>query len=203
MRRKKDQVTRSFFLRLSKKSIAMNNDLNTLPASSLEGHPSAVDSPTQEGTPLQQEKTGPHSRTRWFIFLGQALRNSGLLISLVVICIYFSLTAPNFVSFDNAWITLRAIAPIGIISVGMTMVIIAGEIDLGVGSIGGFAGTLVAFLAITSHWPLPRDPAGGRRDRSHCRVGTRSVRGSNLRHYTGLSDCLPGSGLPGHGGLSH
>jgi ribose/xylose/arabinose/galactoside ABC-type transport system permease subunit len=73
---------------------------------------------------------------------------------LIIIIIYFSFAAPHFWSLTNLWVTLRSVAPIGIISVGMTMVIITGEIDLGVGSLGGFAGCLVAYLAIDAGWPV-------------------------------------------------
>jgi ribose/xylose/arabinose/galactoside ABC-type transport system permease subunit len=55
-------------------------------------------------------------------------------------------TAPNFLTTDNLLNVLRSVSEIGIIAFGMTMVIIAGEIDLSVGSAVAFAGCITAWL---------------------------------------------------------
>jgi ribose/xylose/arabinose/galactoside ABC-type transport system permease subunit len=101
------------------------------------------------------DDAGSGQPPEWLQLVGQSLRNSGLLVSLVIVSVYFSLEAPYFLTLSNLWVMLRTVAPVGIISVGMTLVIIAGEIDLGVGSLGGFSGVLVAWLAISHGWPLP------------------------------------------------
>ncbi|MCP4318186.1 MAG: ABC transporter permease [Hyphomicrobiales bacterium] len=51
-----------------------------------------------------------------------------------------SLISPAFLTFDNLQNVIRAITVIGIISLGMSLVMIAGEIDLSVGSVAAFAG---------------------------------------------------------------
>ena len=51
-----------------------------------------------------------------------------------------SLISPAFLTYDNLQNVIRAITVIGIISLGMTLVMIAGEIDLSVGSVAAFAG---------------------------------------------------------------
>ena len=72
-----------------------------------------------------------------------------LVVALVVLCTVLTVAAPNFLSTTNLTNILRHTAMIGIISVGMTMVIISGEIDLSVGSTAALAGVTVAYLAVT------------------------------------------------------
>jgi len=55
-----------------------------------------------------------------------------------------SLVSPAFLSFDNLQNVVRSITVIGIISLGMTLVMIAGEIDLSVGSVAAFSGMVGA-----------------------------------------------------------
>ena len=72
-----------------------------------------------------------------------------LVVALAVLCAVLTVAAPNFLSPTNLTNILRHTAMIGIISVGMTMVIISGEIDLSVGSTAALAGVTVAYLAVT------------------------------------------------------
>jgi ribose/xylose/arabinose/galactoside ABC-type transport system permease subunit len=65
---------------------------------------------------------------------------------LLVLCFFLALTAPGFLTADNALNVLRNVSMQGVIALGMTMVIIAGEIDLSVGSAVAFSGCLTAFL---------------------------------------------------------
>lgn len=65
---------------------------------------------------------------------------------LLVIIIFFSLTANNFFTVGNALNILRSISFKGIIACFMTMIIIAGEIDLSVGSTVAFASVFTAYL---------------------------------------------------------
>lgn len=67
-------------------------------------------------------------------------------IILVVLCAGLALSAPGFLTGENLLNVLRNISMQGVIALGMTMVIIAGEIDLSVGSMVAFAGCLTAFL---------------------------------------------------------
>src|SRR5258708_36423136 len=62
-----------------------------------------------------------------------------LLLAYVVMCVYLSLAAPNFLTEQNLVNILRQMSMIAIIGVGMTIAIIAAEIDLGCGSLGGFS----------------------------------------------------------------
>src|SRR5512139_2115478 len=65
---------------------------------------------------------------------------------LVALCVLLALMAPGFFTADNLLNVLRNVSMQGLIALGMTMVIIAGEIDLSVGSAVAFSGCLTAFL---------------------------------------------------------
>ena len=63
-------------------------------------------------------------------------RNAGLVVALLLICIVGAVTAGDrFASTDNVLTILRLAAIIGVVSIGMTFVIIGGGIDLSVGAI--------------------------------------------------------------------
>ena len=64
---------------------------------------------------------------------------------LVILIVFFSITANNFLTMGNIWNIVRNISFKGIIACFMTMVIIAGEIDLSVGSTVAFAGVMTAY----------------------------------------------------------
>lgn len=72
---------------------------------------------------------------------------------LLVLCIGLALKAPNFLTVGNALNILQSESMKGIIAFGMTMVIIAGEIDLSVASMVALSGCLLAFLT-KFHLPL-------------------------------------------------
>lgn len=65
---------------------------------------------------------------------------------LLAMIIVFSIIAKNFFSISNMWNIVRNISFKGIIACFMTMVIVAGEMDLSVGSTVAFSGVLVATI---------------------------------------------------------
>jgi ribose/xylose/arabinose/galactoside ABC-type transport system permease subunit len=77
-----------------------------------------------------------------------SLRLSSLVLEVVLagLLIALALTAPRFLTADNLLNILRNVSMQGMIALGMTMVIIAGEIDLSVGSAVAFAGCWTAVL---------------------------------------------------------
>lgn len=87
------------------------------------------------------------------------LRRGVLEILLLGACVVLSSATPDFLSFENLLNVLRSVSETGIIAFGMTMVIIAGEIDLSVGSAVAFAGCLTAWL-VTKGVPAPLAIAG-------------------------------------------
>lgn len=71
---------------------------------------------------------------------------SAMDIILLLICVILAVQAPNFLTLDNLLNILRSVSMLGLLAFGMTMVIIAKEIDLSVGSGAAFACCLVARL---------------------------------------------------------
>ncbi|MCX5477478.1 ABC transporter permease [Kaistia geumhonensis] len=59
---------------------------------------------------------------------------------LVILCIAISVAAPQFYSVDNTIAILRQCALVLIVAVGMTMLLVAGEVDLSVGASLAFTG---------------------------------------------------------------
>ena len=80
--------------------------------------------------------------TRLRPLLGSAV----LEIVLVALCLFLAAVAPNFLTAENLLNVLRNVSMQGLIALGMTLVIIAGEIDLSVGSMVAFSGCLTAWL---------------------------------------------------------
>ena len=66
------------------------------------------------------------------------------IVALMLICIILSFLSDRFLTADNAWNVMRQISVNVVISVGMTMVILIGGIDLSVGSILALCGAVAA-----------------------------------------------------------
>lgn len=64
----------------------------------------------------------------------------------ILITLYFILFAPHFASLSTASAVLRITAIVSVMAIGMTFVIICGEIDLSVGSVASFSGMILALL---------------------------------------------------------
>ena len=77
------------------------------------------------------------------------LREAGIGVALIIICIVFAVSAPHFASYANLSNILTQISINTVISVGMTFVILLGGIDLSVGSVLALA-TIVAGLTLTN-----------------------------------------------------
>jgi D-xylose transport system permease protein len=79
-----------------------------------------------------------------------------LIIAIALIWTFFSWqTDGGFVSPRNLSNLMRQMAITGIVASGMTFVIIAGEIDLSVGSLLGLLGGIAALLDVNHHLSLP------------------------------------------------
>lgn len=84
------------------------------------------------------------------------LRYSGLYLAILVLAgIFTSLTPPNsFLSVANGLGLLRSMATLGLLSLGATLVIVLGEIDLSFGSVYGLCGMVMAVAWLVWGWPL-------------------------------------------------
>lgn len=78
----------------------------------------------------------------------------GPLIGLVVLCIVFSIATSAFLSFRNLLNVLDQVTVLGVLSIGMTAVIILGGIDLSVGSILAFSMMILGWLSHDCNLPL-------------------------------------------------
>jgi simple sugar transport system permease protein len=98
---------------------------------------------------LEAEATGGvEARRRRFA--GRRWREHlGLTLALLALLCFLTLTAPNFLTATNLTNVMHQVAYVGIIAWAMTLVILAGEIDISVGSAAAFAGVLLALLLQT------------------------------------------------------
>jgi ribose transport system permease protein len=89
---------------------------------------------------------------------GPVGRQIGLIVALVLLCVVGAITAPGqFLDVDNVLTILRLAAVIGVVSIGMTFVIIAGGIDLSVGALVALSSVWATTLATQQmaedfHW---------------------------------------------------
>jgi ribose transport system permease protein len=68
------------------------------------------------------------------------------LLALLLMVVIFSVCAEGFFTKDNFWLVLRQVSVNTCLSVGMTLVILTGGIDLSVGSILALSGAIMAGL---------------------------------------------------------
>src|ERR1043165_4228705 len=77
---------------------------------------------------------------------GQTLSKFQSLIALFILCVVISLLSDKFLTVTNAWNVMRQISVNVCISVGMTLVVLTGGIDLSVGSVLALCGAIAAGL---------------------------------------------------------
>ncbi|MFE1250793.1 ABC transporter permease [Streptomyces sp. NPDC058735] len=80
--------------------------------------------------------------------------NLGLLLAAVAMFICFTFTAPHFLEVSNLLNVLQQAAFFGIIAYAMTLVIVAGEIDISVGSQAALSSALLGVLVAQHGWPM-------------------------------------------------
>lgn len=91
------------------------------------------------GKELNQKSLGGKSITRM-------LGSYGMVFVLIALIVIFTILSNRFLTSDNIFNILRQVSIVGIISVGMTFIMLTGGIDLSVGSVAGFAGVGAALL---------------------------------------------------------
>ena len=77
------------------------------------------------------------------------VKEFGIFAGLVILVVFFSLSTSVFLTLDNLMNVVRQVSILGILAVGMTMVIVSGEIDLSVGSVYGMS--VVAMSVMMTH----------------------------------------------------
>ena len=89
----------------------------------------------------------------YFLFFKTHARENFILVSLVLLILFFSLASDNFFSLVTLTTILNQLPALTIVTVGMTLVLIVGGIDLSVGSVLGFSATVVGVALL--NWGLP------------------------------------------------
>jgi ribose transport system permease protein/putative xylitol transport system permease protein len=78
--------------------------------------------------------------------IGGALAKQGILIAFVVFMVVFTIANPKFLSVENVFSVVRSSAILGIMALGVTFVVISGNLDLSVGSMMSFSTIVVLDL---------------------------------------------------------
>ena len=86
-----------------------------------------------------------------------SLRALGTLVALGIIWLVFSLQSKYFFTTPNIWNILLQAANVGIIAAGLTVVMIAAEIDLSIGSLEALSGSVAAVIVIEHGYSPWRD----------------------------------------------
>jgi putative multiple sugar transport system permease protein len=88
-------------------------------------------------------------------YFGSHLREYGMLLALIAIMAFFQIVTDGTllkpVNITNLFLQNSYII---VMALGMLLVIVAGHIDLSVGSVVGFVGALAAVMMVEWHWPV-------------------------------------------------
>ncbi|WP_181312146.1 sugar ABC transporter permease [Nocardioides campestrisoli] len=91
---------------------------------------------------------GGYLRLSWARLRSGELGSLPVVVGLLIISVGFYLENPRFLSSQNIVSITQFAAPVGIISLGIVLVLLLGEIDLSVGSVSGFAAATMAVLLV-------------------------------------------------------
>jgi len=79
---------------------------------------------------------------------------AAMLIIWLALFLLFGLFSDNFLTWRTVGTLANRIPTLGVVSAGMTLVLIIGGIDLSVGSVLGLGGALLGVALMDWHWPL-------------------------------------------------
>lgn len=81
----------------------------------------------------------------------KALFQDGLIVLILIgMTAIFGIANHNFFNYDNVMNILRQVSVYGIMAVGMTFVLVCGEIDISIGSVVGLSGIAVSYVILFS-----------------------------------------------------
>nr|WP_051074282.1 sugar ABC transporter permease [Effusibacillus pohliae] len=83
------------------------------------------------------------------------VRSYTMIFALIAIWVLFSLMSDSFLTARNLSNLFVQMSVTAVLAVGMVLVIVAGHIDLSVGSIVGLTGGIAAILQVWAKWPTP------------------------------------------------
>jgi ribose transport system permease protein len=111
-----------------------------------------VNSPTLT-RPVRTPPIGPPARARGRL-RGAAAEHLGLALVLVFLVVMFGALSDNFLTALTFTTLANQIPALTVIAVGMTLVLVIGEIDLSVGSVLALSGGALGVSLASWHWPL-------------------------------------------------
>ena len=102
-------------------------------------------------------------------FVAGDLAELRVVLALAVIWLVFYLQEPRFLSSVNLSNLVLQMTAVGLVSIGIVLVLLLGEIDLSVGAVSGLCAAIMAVLNVKHGWsPVPGDR------RRQCWPGRRS-----------------------------
>lgn len=108
---------------------------------------------------LAPDSITPSWRSRVISFI--AIGEVGVIAALLLIVALFYFVQPAFLSDRNIRAILNVVSFVGIIAIGQTILMVAGEFDLSVGSVAGLSAVVAAKLMTVLALPVPLAIVGG------------------------------------------
>jgi D-xylose transport system permease protein len=97
---------------------------------------------------IQNEGLAGYAKVFWNRLRGGELGSLPVVVGLIAICAVFYAQDPRFLSSYTLVSMSQFAAPVGIISLGIVLVLLLGEIDLSVGSVSGFSAACMAVFVV-------------------------------------------------------
>src|SRR5205823_1951046 len=85
----------------------------------------------------------------------RSFRDFSLVIALIVMCAFFAIVSPQFLSARNLSLLTTELSITATLAIGMLLVILPGNIDLSAGSGVGLLGGIASVLVFEHKWPAP------------------------------------------------
>jgi len=83
--------------------------------------------------------------------VGSFFMKFGTLIGIGIICVVFAILSPVFLRYDNLFAIVAHTSAVGVAAIGLTLVVMTGNLDLSFGSVVGLSGMTAAFLLTNGH----------------------------------------------------
>ena len=122
-------------------------------------------------------------------FIAGDLAELRVVLALAVIWLVFYAQEPRFMSSVNLSNLVLQMTAVGIVSIGIVLVLLLGEIDLSVGAVSGLCAAIMAVLSVKHGWSpylaIAAGVCGRHRDRAVPGLGVHALRGPILRRDLG------------------
>ncbi len=96
----------------------------------------------------------PSTTLSWQVTLGNVLRRTAVLLFLIALGLYFSSESEQFLTERNLTNIAQQNAHVIIVTIGMTLTMLVGGIDLSVGSVAALGGAVSAGLIVREGLPI-------------------------------------------------